>query len=159
MKGGRSVTAGYGLVLVGAFGFAVGCFLPYFDPGVGEPLSLWGLYTIESSAAETIGSVLILFTGSATLVGITLVGLLRRPPWTVTALISVSIVWSLMWIGNLVNSATRSNTEMAVAYWLMLVCIGLVLIGATVVTLSTRGARSSNETTTASSEPGPPGNV
>jgi hypothetical protein len=115
------------------------------------------LYTIEPSAAAAIASVLILFTGPAVLSAISLVGLLLPRPWAVAAVIPVSIVWSSMWIGILVNGATRSNTDTAVGYWLMLVCVVAVPIGSAAVFLSTRGPRSSDEAPTVRSRPGSPG--
>jgi hypothetical protein len=154
----RSKAVGSGVVLAGAIGFAVACFLPYFEPGSGGgSLSLWGLFTVEPSAAETIATVLILFTGPAVLIGISLVALIRPQPWTAGALIPASIVWSLMWIGLIISGSTRSNTGTGVGYWVMLVCVVGVLIGATAVFVSARAARGSKAS--ARRDPEPPGDA
>src|SRR5262245_55902499 len=137
------MTLGIGLILVGAAGFVVASFLPYFDPDVGESLSLWGFYTVESSAGVTISAVLILFSGPAALIGISLVGLLRSRPSTVAALIAASLGCCLLCACILLNAFTRTNTEMAVAYWLMLLFVAAVFAGATMLYVSMREARSS----------------
>jgi hypothetical protein len=137
---GPSAMAGYGIVLAGAVGFVVACFLPFFDPfGQLPSLSIWKIQTIPPSAAETVGAVMVLFTGPAALGWIAIFGIARPRAWTIAALISASVVWALMSIGTLIAFYARFQTQADVGFWLMLVCTGAVLIGATVAFMSTRG--------------------
>ena len=73
-------------------------------------------------------------------------------------MIPTSIVWSPMCIGTLVSSSTRSNTDTAIAYLLMLACVGVVLIGTGAVFLSTR-ERPRSDATDGALRAGAPGRV
>jgi hypothetical protein len=137
----RSVV-GYGVVLVGALGFVVGCFLPYITTGqgpLGSP-SLFRMVTIGESGVKIVASILGLFTGAAALAWISIVGMRRFRAWTVVALTSVSVVWSLTWIGTLVGGNSMLNNPNAVGYWLMVVGVGVVIVGTAMVWASFRRA-------------------
>jgi hypothetical protein len=151
MEEGRTPVAhpgGYLLVLIGAVAFVGSSFLPYYDLGaanVPPPLddaSLLRMFTTyRGSALAGVGGVLTLFGGVATVVSITLVGLRGHRPWVPPALLSVTIAWSLTWIGTLLGG-TRLMAPARVGYWALLVSIGVVLAGAIAVWLSSRtGAR------------------
>jgi hypothetical protein len=107
----------------------------------GDDRRVWG--------GEDFASILGLFTGAAALVWISIVGMRRFRAWTVVALTSVSVVWSLTWIGTLVGGNSMLNNPNAVGYWLMVVGVGVVIVGTALVWASSRRARLSTPDTTA----------
>jgi hypothetical protein len=145
---GRWVTAGYGIVLVGALAFVVGCFLPYVAAGefpvVGTP-SIWWLNTEQRSAAEVFGASVNLFPGPAALIWISLVAIRAQRAWTAPALIAATIVWSLARIGGLVFSYRIYDGAMGSGYWLMWGSVGVIISGTVMVVMSSREARSDEE--------------
>jgi hypothetical protein len=128
------------VVLIGAVGFVVSCFLPYTNFAL-PPADSWSLYRVAvlgpGNTAQHVGGFLYLFAGVATIAWISLSGLLRPRRWTPFALVAVSVAWSLAWIGSLVNQSGFLNPY-PVGYWSLLVSIGVVLVGTIVVWVSAR---------------------
>ena len=110
----RGEAKGYVVVLLGALAFVVGCFLPYYDypPSGIESVSLYRLYTFGLGAPGiSVGGVLVLFAGLATLVWVALAGVRGSGNWTRPTLVAVSIAWSLTWIGTLLNASRFGTPE------------------------------------------------
>ena len=128
------------VVLIGAVGFVVSCFLPYSEIAF-PPTDSWSLYRIAvlgpATTAQRVGGFLYLFAGVATIAWISLSGLLRPRRWTPFALVAVSAAWSLGWIGSLVNQSGFLNPYQ-VGYWCLFVNIGVVVLGTIVVWFSGR---------------------
>jgi hypothetical protein len=136
-------------VLLGAAAFVVGCFLPYIDPtGEGVPAgvevaprSMYRMMmTMRATAGEVLGALLSLFGGVAVLASIALLGVRRPRAWTVVVLIPTSVVWALQWIGSFLGPSELLERKGA-GYWVMLVGVAVVLVGATMVWASSRGAQ------------------
>ena len=132
-----SPSLGYAVVLIGALGFVVGCFLPYAE--VGAPAehspSLYRLLTMREHALAATGSFLYLFTGVAAIALISLAALKQPRAWTPPALGAASIVWSLTWIGILLGGFGFYSSH-NVGYWLMAISIAVVILGTIAVGLS-----------------------
>jgi hypothetical protein len=134
---------GYAVVLIGALGFVVGCFLPYADVGAQaehSSLSLYRLLSLRESALAATGSFLYLFTGVTAIALISLAALREPRAWTSPALVAASIVWSLTWIGILLGGY-GFYTSLNAGYWLMLACVCVVVLGAALVFMSSRTRR------------------
>jgi hypothetical protein len=96
----RSRPTGYLVVLIGAMGFVVSCFLPYLDyqvlPSQPGPPSLYRLIMLTSrTLAERAGGFAYLFAGVATLASVAIAGIRGTRPWTPFALTAVTTAWSL----------------------------------------------------------------
>jgi hypothetical protein len=137
---------GYLLVLLGAIAFVGSCFLPYYDPGT-LPIEspTWSLFRTmtfgRQGAIGIAGGYLTLFAGVATVAWIAVAGLQEQRRWAPPALLAASIVWSLTWMGSLL-SLPGFLGPVRFGYWLLLLSIGVVLVGAVAVWLSSRTANS-----------------
>jgi hypothetical protein len=135
----RRMTVGYSIALVGAVGFLVGCFLPYYDfryPGAPVPpvsVSIFRFQTVALPPAETVAAILYLFTGAATVACISLYGIARRRAGSVMALAAASVVWSLTWAGALISSTEGFE---GIGYDVMLASLVVGSIGTVVVAVS-----------------------
>jgi hypothetical protein len=102
---------GYLVVLVGAVGFVVRCFLPYLGGEsllpMGGSVSLYRLTSFGNDGLERLGGLLYLFAGAATVGVIALAGIGRPREWTRYALVAGTAAWTLTWIGILI---TRQNS-------------------------------------------------
>jgi hypothetical protein len=79
--------------------FRGGLVLPYYDYDIAPvgSASFYRLTTLgRGELATSVGSVLFLFAGVATLVGVGIAGV-RRSDWTRSALAAVAIAWSRPW--------------------------------------------------------------
>lgn len=131
--------SGYVIVLLGLVGFVVGCFLPYlgenFLPGEGTVSLTRLVWSGAAGAFEHVGALLNLFAGAATVGIIALWGISRRRAWTPRgALVAGVAVWTLTWIGVLINQAGFGPHE--VGYWVLLASLGVAIIGTVVVLVS-----------------------
>lgn len=147
--------------MLGTAVFVVGSFLPYIDTGQGLPFEVVArsmyrmMMTMRATAAEVIGGLLSLFGGVAVLAAIALVGLRGPRAWTVVASVPASVVWALSWIGSFLGASELFGRK-GVGYWVMLIGVGLVLAGATMVWVSFRraaGSRALAEETVSSADP------
>jgi len=139
-RGAGRARWGYVVVGLGVVLFVVACFLPYFSqrgPGGRFSLSLYELQTVRQTGLSAFGGILVLFSGLAVLAVIAILVVARPRPWTAIASVSVTVVWSLMWIGFLL-AATSFMPKKEVGYWLVFVSVGIVVAGAVVVGLSSR---------------------
>jgi hypothetical protein len=140
----RHGTSGYMVILVGAVGFIVSCFLPFMTVGVpvDSGISLVRLSTAGPvGAVAAVGSVIHLFVGLVVLAWIAVVGIVRPRPWTAVALIAASIVWSLIQAGSLISwIGFYGPRDPAVGYWLILVSVLVVIAGTAMVWVSSRRA-------------------
>jgi hypothetical protein len=147
MEEGRNSAArpgGYLLVQLGAIAFVGSCFLPYYDPGTlpieSPTLSLFRTMTFGRQGAVGIaGGYLTLFAGVTTVASISVAGLQGQRRWAPPALLAASIVWSLTWMGSLL-SLPGFLGPVRFGYWFLLMSLGVVLVGAVAVWLSSRTA-------------------
>jgi hypothetical protein len=132
---------GYVVVLLGVVAFVVGCFLPYMSSrgsGAGS-VSLSRLYTLSLGGRGTsLGGVLVLFAGTATVGWIAIMGLRGSEDWTRRALAAVVVAWSLTWFGALLNHSQFGAPRVA-GYWVILLSVLVVLIGTILVWMPARG--------------------
>ena len=130
---------GYVVVLIGAVGFAVSCFLPFYGGpilGAGSPVSLYRLVVNSPIGGGEVGGVLYLFAGAAIVGVISLIGSLRARTWTPHALMAGVLVWALTWLGVLLNQAEFGRHEMG--YWTAYASLGVAVMSAIVVWVSSR---------------------
>ena len=90
---------------------------------------------------ERVGAILNLFAGAATVVCLSLYGIITYRPWTAVALVAASAVWTLTWVGSLVGSIGTFEDFEGIGYWIMLASVGMGFIGTVVVFVSSRGSR------------------
>jgi hypothetical protein len=133
-----SRSVGYALVLIGSIGFLISCFLPYssviseFGP---RSESLFRLTAIRDSIIATAGAYLHLFAG-VSIVGVTAaLGLKWRRGWARTGVIAAGVVWSVSWLGILIEQPGFFS-DLKFGYWFLFACILLVLAGTIVVAAS-----------------------
>jgi hypothetical protein len=137
---------GPAIVLVGAAGFVVACFLPFYGgvafPGGEEPSI--SLYRVNVSLfpgdgfTSQIGGFVSLFAGVAIIASIAILLLRRRPQtWALPALVGAVAVWSLWWFGTLLSSSVFPSPRQ-VGYWAVLLTVVLVTVGAIVSLLASR---------------------
>jgi hypothetical protein len=141
----RSRPAGYVVVLLGALGFVVSCFLPYLDyrflPSQPGPPSLYRVIMLSSrTPAEHAGGFAYLFAGVATVAAVAIAGIRGTRPWTPFALTAVTTAWSLTWIGTFIHQASIVGPKEP-GYWGLLVSIVVVVVGTVVVWVSSRPGR------------------
>lgn len=128
----------YVVVLIGALGFLVGCFLPYADRAPGEDyLSLYRLITVRETSVAATGSHLYLFAGASAIALIALAALKKPRSWAFPALAAASMVWSLTWIGILLGGY-GFYSSLNVGHWFMAVGIAVVVRGTISMGLSVR---------------------
>ena len=137
---GTASRPGYVVVLVGSAAFVASCFLPYYDPAtLPMPLRSVSLFRLMTSFREselaTIGGFINLFAGVKIVAWVSIAGR-RGLRWAPTALLAVSAVWSINWIGVLLNVSGFVVRSPLVGYRLILVSIGVVVTGAIVVWIS-----------------------
>jgi hypothetical protein len=142
-------TLGYAIVLLGAALFVATCFLPYYryELASGRSVSLYDQLIVAYGGGLQLGPKLFLFGGVATVVVAALVGLMRRerPPGR-GFLAGAVTVWSLTWIGSLLQAAslrgdgTISGFSLEVGFWLQAVSIGVTIVGTILVASRPRGA-------------------
>jgi hypothetical protein len=143
-RGSRSV--GYGIVLLGAVAFVVGCFLPYWEvTGLKVSLSFFRIVVIppydRGDLAAGVGGFLYLFGGVATLGWVAIAGL-RGSRWTRPTLAAVTVAWSLTWIGSLLGPQLTVDVPKLVGWWVLLLGVVVVVIGTIVIWVSDRRAES-----------------
>jgi hypothetical protein len=141
MRGWRP---GYLLVLAGAAGFVVGCFVPYYGGllGPGETVSLWQPGSPGGdSVASHLGQLLLLFGGVATVAFLAMVGATRRKPRTAPTMLAATVVaWSLTWTGFMIRQATLGlGISLEWGIWLQALSVGVVVIG-TILAVARGGA-------------------
>ena len=133
---------GYVLVLAGVGLFVVACFLPYYSvqglPRARYSPSLYEVQTFRQSGSGTFGGMLLLFAGPTALTVAAAFGIGRARAWTATATTAMSIVWVLTWTGILLSGTSLVPPEKEIGYWLLLVAVGVVAVGAIVVAVSYR---------------------
>lgn len=137
----RSRPAGYVVVLLGALGFVVSCFLPYLDyrflPSQPGP-SLYRVIMLSSrTLAEQVGGFAYPFAGVATVAGVAIAGIRGTRPWTPFAPAAVTTAWSLTWIGTFMHQASIVGPK-ELGYLGLLVSIAAVVVGTVAVWVSTR---------------------
>ena len=138
----RSRPAGYVVVLLGALGFVVSCFLPYLDyrflPSQPGPPSLYRVIMLSSrTLAEQAGGFAYLFAGVATVAAVAIAGIRGTRPWTPFALAAVTTAWSLTWIGTFMHQASIVGPK-ELGYLGLLVSIAVVVVGTVAVWVSAR---------------------
>ena len=136
---------GPAITLVGAAGFVVACFLPFYGavvaiPG-GEAPSI-SLYRVNVTAfggfASQVGGLVSLFAGVAIITSVAIVLLRKRPQWwALPALVAVVAAWSLYWFGTLLW-ITEFPAPREVGYWAVLLTVGLVTVGMLVSVVASR---------------------
>jgi len=93
-----------------------------------------------------LGPKLFLFGGVATVVVVALVGLTRRERSSGRGFLAGAVsVWSLTWIGSLLQTAslrggTITGYSLEIGFWLQAVSIGVVVIGTILVATRRTGA-------------------
>jgi hypothetical protein len=133
---------GYAIVLLGAALFVATCFLPYYgyEFAKGGSVSLYDQVIVAYGGGLQLGPKLFLFGGVATVVVVALIGLRRRERPSGRGLLAGAVsVWSLTWIGSLLQTASlRDNAlsgrlSLEVGFWLQAVSIGVAVIGTVLV--------------------------
>jgi len=142
-----SGVVGYLVVLIGVVAFVLSCFLPYRgfwgSEGslFGPTPSFYRVVTTGLGTLQSVGGLLFLFGGAATVAWVALAGLRhgqherRRTP---SILVAVTVAWSSAWIGVLVSQSGVSGVVYRVGYWTMLVSVGVVVVGTLLVWVSGR---------------------
>jgi hypothetical protein len=133
--------------LLGVIAFVVGCFLPFWELGLGlRPLnyntSYFRMVVVEGGdAAGNVGGFLLLFGGPVVLAWIAIAGL-RGSRSTGPALAAATVVWSLTWIGVLLGVSRLGNYTLGrdVGWWVLLLGVVVVVIGTIVTWISDRRA-------------------
>ena len=136
---------GPAIVLAGAAGFVVACFLPFYEFGAltpqGATISLYRLNVnglANGSFASQVGGFISLFAGVAIIASIAILLLRRRPRTrTLPALVAAVAVWSLWWFGTLPRLIGVSVSR-GVGYWGVLLAVGVVTVGTLVSVLASR---------------------
>jgi hypothetical protein len=136
---------GPAIVLAGAAGFVVACFLPFYElrglPPQGATISFYRLNVnglANGSFASQVGGFTSLFAGVAIIASIAILLLRRRPRTrTLPALVAAVAVWSLWWFGTLPRLIGVSVSR-GVGYWGVLLAVGVVSIGTLVSVLASR---------------------
>lgn len=128
-------TVGYGVALLGALAFAVGCFLPYVTIRLGFDPSLYEMQTMRHAGVGWIGAFLILSTGVVAIAVISSFGIRRPQVWTALALVAVAPLWALEEIGFALGASGLWPTK-AVGYWVVLGAVSVVAAGAIAVGIS-----------------------
>jgi hypothetical protein len=153
-----SGVVGYVIVLVGVAGFVLSCFLPYTKFLDHVSISYYRLVTMSRGGTlESVGGILFLFGGTATVAWVALAGLRhgqherRRTP---SILPAVTVAWSTSWIGILVSVSGGFGHE--VGYWSMLVSVGVVIAGTIVVWVLARRSADEPDSASGSELPGLP---
>src|SRR4029450_9494351 len=135
-------SVGYAIVLLGAALFVATCFLPYYgyEFAQGGTVSLYDQLIVAYGGGLQLGPKLFLFGGVATVVVVALVGLTRRErPLGRAFLAGAVTVWSLTWIGSLLQSAslrgggTIRGLTLEIGFWLQAVSISVAIIGTILV--------------------------
>jgi hypothetical protein len=136
---------GPAIILVGAAGFVVACFLPFYEfaalPRHGDTISLYDVNVTgvpRGDLASQLGGFVYLFAGVAIIASIAILILRKQPRrGALPALVAVVAVWALSWFGNLLRS-TAFPLPREVGYWAVLLTVGVVTIGTIVSALASR---------------------
>ena len=94
--------------------------------------------SFRESELAVAGGFINLFAGVTIVAWVSIAGL-RGHRWAPAALLAVSAAWSLTWIGVLLNVSGFVVRSPLAGYRLILVSIGVVITGAIVVWISSRG--------------------
>jgi hypothetical protein len=137
---------GPAIVLAGAAGFVIACFLPFYElrglPPQGATISFYRVNVTgvpNASFASQVGGFIALFAGVAIIASIAILLLRRRPRTrTLPALVAAVAVWSLWWFGTLPRLTGVSGVSRGVGYWGVLLAVGVVTIGTLVSVLASR---------------------
>jgi hypothetical protein len=133
----ESPPLGYAVVLIGALGFVVGCFLPYAEARTPHSWSLYRLLTTKDEAVAVVGAYLDLFAGAAVIALISLAAMKKPRTWAFPALAAASTVWSLTWIAFFLFGY-GFYTSLNSGFWLMAFSVAVVVIGTILVGPSIR---------------------
>jgi hypothetical protein len=128
-------STGYGIALVGALAFGIGCFLPYVTLRQAFEPSLYKMQTMRHSGVGWIGAFLMLSTGVVAVAVISSFGIRRPQVWTAVALVAVAALWVIESIGFALGASGLWPTK-AVGYWVVLAAVGVVAAGAIMVGIS-----------------------
>jgi hypothetical protein len=141
----RASVAGYLIVLVGAAGWVVGCFLPLY--GVQElgdrTITLYGQISFGSIWTD-IGGALYLFGGISAIFVISILGVLRMMrTGTRFLLVGAVVAWSFVSIGVLISLAAsfggfNTDVTLEVGYWCCWASVIVVIVGTVVVLTAER---------------------
>ena len=134
------------IVLVGAAGFVVACFLPFYEAIVALPrdeatTSLYRLYVTGfpgGGFGSQAGGFASLFAGVTIVASIAILLLRKRSQrWALPALVAVVAAWSLYWFGTLLRLAAVLSPRY-LGYWAVLLTVGLVIVGTLVSVVASR---------------------
>jgi hypothetical protein len=143
VRGSGTSSLGYELIALGVVAFVAACFLPYYSvqggPGAQFSPSLYDVQTARQTGPGAFGGILILFSGPAALAVAAFFGIRRPRGWTAIASVAITAVWGLTWIGILLSGGSLFPPK-EVGYWLLVIGVGVVTIGAVVVVLTSRRA-------------------
>jgi hypothetical protein len=120
-----------------------GGFLPFsrFVTPDDVELSFVRLITIgRDSWSGVVGASLYFFAGLVVLAVTAIVGLLGPRPRTAPPLVAAAAVWSLTWIGVLLQSSDFAPAPRLIGYWIMLIGILVVVAGTILVWFAERRA-------------------
>jgi hypothetical protein len=148
----RDQRPGYLVVLAGATGFVVSCFVPYYGGGLlfgsdSETASLWQQGSPGGdSLASDLGQLLFLFGGVATVASLAIAGATRMGPRTTPTMLAATVVaWSLTWTGLMIRQGTFGlGLTLEWGFWLQALSLGVMVIGTILVLAASRGASGRN---------------
>ena len=140
----RADIAGYMVVLLGAAGWAVSCFLPLYritdiqNAGV----TLYRQISFGSSGMR-LGGILSLFGGIVAIGVFSTIGMRMRQPWNVAVLAGAMVAWSLVSTGVLVTlgagvSEFNQGMVLGVGYWCLWASVMCVVAGTVTLVISLR---------------------
>ena len=138
-------TLGYILGLVGAVGFVVGAFLPFYGFGPEAQLqrSLYLDFT-NGGMLSVVGGWLLLFGGVVVIAWLAFSGLPSSPPRPrPVAFIAGTVTWAVTWIGLLLVGS--DGYALKVGFWTMLLAVGVVLVGAITIASALREGRGAEQ--------------
>ena len=134
-EGARHSVAGYLVVLVGAAGWVVGCFLPlYHIAHLGEGSITLSRQVLFGSIWSRVGGDLYLF-GAISAVGvISMLAVLRIRTWTRFLLAGAVVAWSFVSVGALISlggniGQFNPGSTFGVGYWCCWASVIVVIAG------------------------------
>ena len=142
-EGLQPSVAGYLVVLVGAAGWVVGCFLPlYHLAGFDESRITLFRQVSFGSFGTRVGGILYLFGAISAIGVISILGVLRIRRWLGVLLAGAAIAWSLVSIGVLISIGSslggfNPGASLGIGYWCCWASVIVVVAGTAIVVVST----------------------
>jgi hypothetical protein len=135
----RTSVAGFLVVLVGATGWVVGCFLPLYHLARFDEARITLFRQVSFGSLGTrVGGVIYLFGAISAIGVISILGVLKIRRWIGVLLAGAAIAWSLVSIGVLISIAGslegfNPGATLGIGYWCCGVSVVVVVAGTVMV--------------------------